>query len=129
MFPPGRYGRRRDSGGRRPRWVAPVIALAIIAIMGLLSVKLYKQYGNPQFTPTVLKLTNVRDSEITVTFRVTKPGGAAAICTVDVLAYNGSALGTKQVPVPEGKDVQVTATIDTSARAYIAQVPSCRATG
>jgi hypothetical protein len=125
MFPPGRYGRRRDPKARRPRWVVPVIAIAVLAIMGGLTVKLYKQYGNPQYTPTVIKLTNVTDSSIDVTFRVSKPNGAAATCTVDALTRAGAALGSAQVPVPAGTNVQVTATIKTTARAYIAQVPSC----
>ena len=43
------------------------------------------EYGNPQFTPNVIKLTNVTDSSIDVTFTVSKPDGAAAICTVDAL--------------------------------------------
>ena len=129
MFPPGRYGRRRGSGTHRPRWVVPVIVLAIIAIMGALTVKLYRQYGSPQFRPTVLKLTNATNDSLDVTFTVAKPDGSPATCTVDALARNGGALGTAEVPVPSGKNVQVTVTIKTTARAYGAQVPSCRATG
>jgi len=105
--------------------VVPVIAVVVLAIMGGLTVKLYKQYGNPQYTPTVIKLTNVTDSSIDVTFRVSKPNGAAAICTVDALTRAGAALGSARVPVPAGTNVQVPATIKTTPRAYIAQVPSC----
>jgi uncharacterized protein DUF4307 len=126
MFPPDRYGHRRDPNARRPRWVIPVIAVAIIAITAGLAVKLYNQYGSSTYTPTVIKLTNATNGSIDVTFRVQKSNGSPATCTVDALASNGAALGTAEVPVPAGTNVQVTTTIKTTARAYIAQVPSCR---
>jgi hypothetical protein len=114
MFPPGRYGRRRAPGRKRSRWVVPVIAVAVAAIMGLLSVKLYHDYGTPEFTPNVVKLTNATNNSVDVTFTVAKPSGDAAICTVDALTSAGSALGTADISVPAGKNVQVTATIKTS---------------
>lgn len=125
VFPPGRYGRRREP--TRGRWVVPVVLSATVAVMLLLAVKLYQQYGTEKISATVQSLTDVSPSSITVTFTVHKPDGVPVTCTVDALAVDGSALGTAEVSVPAGNDVTVTYTVHTTARAYIAQVPTCRA--
>jgi hypothetical protein len=125
VFPPGRYGRRRAPVRRR--WILPVALVAVIAIMALVSVKLYGQYGTPDFSPTVLKVSDVTETSVTVTFTVTKPSGDPAICTVDALAYNHERVGTAEVSVPAGKNVRLQHTLKTTKRAYVADVPSCRA--
>ena len=124
LFPPGRYGRRREP--RRRPWVLPLVLSAVVAVMALLAVKLYVQYGSPQYSPTVLSLTNVTKTSVTVTFRVQK-SSPAAVCTVDAEAVDGSVLGTSDVAVPVGTDVTVTYTVTTTDRPHIAEVPSCHA--
>ena len=124
VFPPGRYGRRREP--TRRRWVLPVALAAVVAVMALLAVKLYTQYGSPQYSPTVLSLTNVTETSTTVKFRIQKPS-TAAVCTVIAEAHDGSILGSSNVPVPVGTDVTVTYTITTTDRSFIAEVPSCHA--
>jgi uncharacterized protein DUF4307 len=124
VFPPGRYGRRREP--TRRRWVLPVVLAAVVAVMALLAVKLFAQYGSPQYSPTVLSLTNVTDTSTTVKFRIQKPA-PAAVCTVIAEARDGSILGSSNVPVPVGTDVTVTYTITTTDRGFIAEVPSCHA--
>jgi hypothetical protein len=108
--------------------VLPVVVAAVVAVMALLAVKLYTQYGTPQYSPTVLSLTNVTNTSVTVEFRVQKPS-AAAVCTVNAEAKDGSVLGTSDVPVPVGTDVTVTYTITTTGRPFIAEVPGCTAAG
>ncbi len=125
VFPPGRYGRRREPTGRK--WALPVVLVAVVALMALIAIKLYSQYGAGGYSPTVLSLTNVTKSSITVTFRVQKPD-APAVCTVDAKARDGSIVGTSNVPVRAGTTVTTTATIATTDQPYIAEVPSCRAT-
>ena len=68
VFPPGRYGRRREPRRRRAwiRWAVPAVAIAII---GLITLKLYYQYGQDEFSPTILQYSNVTDTSITVKFR------------------------------------------------------------
>lgn len=124
VFPPGRYGHRRERARRR--WIMPAVLVIAVAIMALVSVKLYEQYGRPRLSPTVVKISDVTNDAITVTFRVHK-SNPAAVCTVDALAYSGVRVGTADVFVPPGTDVQVTHTLSTSGRAYVANVPSCRA--
>jgi Domain of unknown function (DUF4307) len=124
VFPPGRYGRRREP--KRRRWVLPLVLVAVVSVTALLALKLFTQYGSPQYSPTVLSLTNVTKTSITVKFRVQK-ASPAAVCTVDAEARDGSVLGTANVPVPAGTDVTVSYTITTTDRPYIAEVPSCHA--
>jgi Domain of unknown function (DUF4307) len=126
VFPPGRYGRRREPVRRR--WALPVVLSVVIAVMALLAVKLYGQYGSSQYSPTVLSLANVTKTSVTVQFRVQKPS-AGAICTVDAEAQDGTLLGTSDVPIPVGTDVTVTYTVTTTDRPYVAEVPSCHAAG
>lgn len=102
--------------------------IAALAISTLISVKLYTQYGQPKFTPTVIALSKVTDTSITVTFTVRKPSGEAAVCTVYALAYSGARVGAADVTVPSGKNVQATYTLTTTQRPYAANVPSCHAT-
>jgi hypothetical protein len=103
-----------------------LVLAAVVSVTALLALKLFTQYGSPQYSPTVLSLTNVTKTSITVKFRVQKPS-SAAVCTVDVEARDGSVLGTANVPVPAGTDVTVSYTITTTDRPYIAEVPSCHA--
>lgn len=125
VFPPGRYGRRREPVRRR--WPVAVASSVVIVIMVLIAVKLYRQYGSEEFSPVVLSYSQVSATSITVTFTVHKDGGAAATCTLNALAADGSQVGTAEVPVPAGVDVTVTYTMATTARPYVAEVPTCQA--
>jgi hypothetical protein len=125
MFPPGRYGRRREPVRRR-RGVGLAALGVVVTLTALIAVKLYGQYGTAAYTPTVLELTNLTDRSVTVEFKIAKPGGGTATCTLDALAVDGSIVGTAQVPVPAGTDVTVTYTVATTSRPYVADVPSCR---
>jgi hypothetical protein len=126
MFPPGRYGRRREPATRR-RWIMPVALTAVILLCGTLAFKLYQQYGRPRFTPTVVNISGVTATSVTVRLVVRKPGGEAAICTLDALADDQSIIGTAEVPVPAGTSVTLTYTVSTTGKARWADIPSCRA--
>jgi hypothetical protein len=125
MFPPDRYGRRRETR-RRPRWVLPVLVLVVAVAMSLVAVKLYLEYGNDEFTPTVLASNQVTDDSITVTFQVAKPDGAPATCTVQAFAYDQTQVGEAQVAVPAGRDVTVKYVLKTTSRAYVGEVNTCQ---
>ncbi len=127
MFPPGRYGRRREPRKRR-RWVLPVGILAGLAVMSLIAVKLYFEYGNDGISANVISSTKITNSSITVTFSVDKPSGGPATCTVQAFTYQNAEVGSADVPVPAGTNVKVTYVLATSARAYIGEVPNCEAT-
>ena len=125
VFPPGRYGKRRE--GTRRRWPGLLVFALVIAAMVTIAVRLYGQYGNDQFSPTVTNLTSVTDSSVTVTIRVQKPR-APAVCTVDAEGRDGTVLGSAEVNVPAGTDVTVTHRVTTRARPYIAEVSTCHST-
>jgi hypothetical protein len=127
VFPPGRYGRRRDH--RRRPWLVKTIAVVLFALLGVVAVKLYVDYGKTDFTPTVLRYSDVKPSSITVRFEVDKPSGAAAVCTVEAYATDGSIVGSAQVPVAAGRSVTVDYTLATTALARAADVTTCHAAG
>jgi hypothetical protein len=127
MFPPGRYGRRREPSKRR-RWLVPVGILVGLAIMSLIAIKLYFEYGNDDISANVISSTNATDSSITVKFSVAKSDGHPATCTVQAFTYQNAEVGDALVPVPAGTNVIVTYTLATSARAYIGEVPNCEET-
>jgi hypothetical protein len=127
VFPPGRYGRRREPGGTR-RWPRRV-ALAIGVVITLaIAVKLYGQYGSQDYTPTVLNYTNISDSSITVEFQVDKADPAAE-CTLQAFTHSGVQVGEAQVPVGRGDQVRITYALTTTEKAYIVQVPACQSAG
>jgi hypothetical protein len=125
MFPPDRYGRRRQTR-HRSRWMMTVLIIAGVAIMSLIAVKLYLEYGNDEFTPTVISDKTVTDTSMTVKFQVAKPDGAPATCTVEAFAYDNTQVGTAQVAVPAGTNVTVTYTLATTSRPYVAEIPACQ---
>jgi hypothetical protein len=125
MFPPGRYGRRRESRRQR-RWAVPVALAVTVALLALLTIKLYGQYGTDAYTPTVLSVSGITDSSVTVKALVTKPDGSAATCTLNALAKNGVVVGTAEVHVAAGTSVTFSYVLNTTSRAYVADIPSCR---
>ena len=46
-----------------------------LAVTSLIAMRLYQMYGNPHYDATVVTYTEVTDSQIVVTFRVTIPPG------------------------------------------------------
>jgi Domain of unknown function (DUF4307) len=123
MFPPGRYGRRRQ-GGRR-RWPARVGVGAAVVIALVIAGRLYTQYGSTDYTPTVLSYSDITDKSVTVTFQVDKTD-APVTCTLQAFTYSDEQVGEAQVPVGRGAQVKVTYTLPTSAKAYVAQIPTCQ---
>src|SRR5687768_1250780 len=53
VFPPGRYGRRREPRRRRP-WLVALLVVVVVAAGAALSVRLYRQYGDPAYDAQVL---------------------------------------------------------------------------
>jgi uncharacterized protein DUF4307 len=130
VFPPGRYGRRRDPARqRRRRWITFALA-ALVAVAGVtIAVKLYRQYATAPYQVTVIDITDLGDTSVTVTFDVTTPPGGGATCTVQAHTRDGELVGSAQVKVaPGAADQTVTRvkyTLPTSKRPIAGEVPGC----
>lgn len=128
VFPPGRYGRRREPGRRRPL-VPLLLAVVLLATLGLVAAKLYRQYGDPRYDAQVITYTEITDSQVVVDFRVTVPAGGSATCVLRARAADGAEVGREEVTVtarPGERQVDARHRLATSARPFIGEVLSCR---
>ena len=131
VFPPGRYGRRRSARRRRP-WLVALLALAVLALTSLIAVRLYSMYGDPHYDATVITYTDVTDSQMVITFRVTLPAGESATCTLRARARDGAVVGRADVRVaasPGGTVVTRSQPVATTRRAFVGEVLRCRPAG
>src|SRR5256885_3724129 len=72
VFPPGRYGRRREP--RRARRWLPVALLTLVLVGALvLAERLYRQYGDPTYDPRISadrKSTRLNSSHLVISYAV-----------------------------------------------------------
>jgi hypothetical protein len=125
-FPPGRYGRRREARPRRRWLVATVATIAVLAALAV-SVRLFQQYGQPEFAPQVRRFFDITDTGITVEFEVHKPADKMGTCSVRARSANGDEVGLAQVDAPVGAQVVVTYRLAPSGRPVVVEVPRCTA--
>ncbi|MFG2053528.1 DUF4307 domain-containing protein [Micromonospora sp. NPDC048930] len=131
VFPPGRYGRRREPGRRRPFLLA-LVAAVLLAILGLVAGKLYSQYGDPEYRAEVITYTGITDSRVVVDFRVTVPPGGSATCLLRARSHDGAEVGHAEVTItarPGQRHVTVSHEVPTTARPFIGEVLRCRPGG
>jgi hypothetical protein len=126
VFPPGRYGRRRDPAAQRRRRVVAYLLGTVVALAGVgIAIKLYQQYTVAPYQVSDLTVTNLTDTSVTVHFQVSRPDGQAAVCTVKGHTRDGVEVGSAEVGVPAGGTGEVTYTLKTSQRAMTGEVPGC----
>lgn len=129
-FPPGRYGHRRDPVKlRRRRWITFAVG-ALVLVTGLvITVKLFRQYGQSPYQVNIISVTDLTDHAVTVTFDVNTPSGAGASCTVVAHTRDGEQVGLAEVAVPAGApdrtSARVTYTLATTKRPVTGEVPGC----
>lgn len=127
MFPPGRYGRRRNPR-RFPRWLPAVLVIATVVAGLAVSLRLYQRFGDPTYKPTVTRITERTDTGVTVEFTVLLPPGEAASCLVRARADSGEEIAREQVNVrAEAGQSRVTAThrLATAGAARAVEVLRC----
>jgi hypothetical protein len=90
-----------------------------------ISLRLYQQYGQPDYQPTVRRYFEVSDTGISIEFEVRKPADRAATCRVRARAASGEEVGLAQVDAPKGDRVVVTYRLATSKRPLVAEVVRC----
>ncbi|MFG1673237.1 DUF4307 domain-containing protein [Micromonospora sp. NPDC049282] len=131
VFPPGRYGRRREPRRRRPLLLALVVTV-VLAVLGLGAAKLYTQYGDPAYQGEVISYTGITDSRVVVDFRVTVPPGGSATCLLRARSHDGAEVGHVEATVtaePGQRHVRYRQEVPTSARPFIGEVLRCRPAG
>jgi hypothetical protein len=129
VFPPGRYGRRRESRRRRP-WLVALLLAVVVAAGALLAVRLYQQYGDPTYDGQVVRYGDITDTQVMIEFRVTVPAGGEAICVVRARSRDGAEVGKAEVRVdaPPGQTRPLTRyLLATTARPVNGEVVRCRA--
>lgn len=129
VFPPGRYGRRREPRRRRP-WLVALLLAVVIAIGAVLALRLYRQYGDPTYDAQVVRYTDITDTQVLIEFRVTVPAGGAAICVVRARSRDGAEVGKAEVRVSAAPDETrpvMTYRLVTTARPINGEVIRCRA--
>jgi hypothetical protein len=124
IFPPGRYGHRRE-GGRRPHLVPIVLAVIFAAALAGLTLRLYNQYGAHSYQSSVVRYGEVTDDHVQVTFEVRKPAGDSALCRLRALDRSGVEAGYAEVKVGTGSRVTTTSTIATKRRAVLVDILGC----
>ncbi|MBG0563166.1 DUF4307 domain-containing protein [Actinoplanes aureus] len=127
VFPPGRYGRRRD--GRRRRW-GPILAVVLFAV-GILGLTLtfYDKFGEGDYTPQIIGWNEPAETELVIQFRVWVPEGGTANCMLRARDYDGFEVGRRSVLVPApkgGGPVEVSESVPTKSRASVGDVMGCR---
>jgi hypothetical protein len=131
VFPPGRYGHRRE-GRRRP--VVPVIILVVVlAASVLVSVKLYQRYGQTDYQAQIVGWQQSTDTTMTIKFTVKVPAGKSAECVLRARDYGGNEVGRRTVVV---KPADASATsiaadepVPTSKRGSVGDVVGCQPAG
>jgi uncharacterized protein DUF4307 len=128
MFPPGRYGRRRD--GRR-HLLGPIIFALVVGVIAVtLSVRLYDQYGNPAYDAQIVRWTGITDTQVTVDFKVRVPPGDSATCRLRARAFDGTEVGTRTVTVHPADDrattIDASEIVTTTAKASVGEVLRCQ---
>jgi len=128
VFPPGRYGRRRD--GRR-RWLVPALLAVLVGFAAVfLVVRLYGQYGDPDYDAQIVGWSDVTDKQMTIRFTVRVPAGASATCGLLARDYAAAEVGRRTVTVT-AKDsattIEASEVVTTTARAVAGEVVRCTA--
>jgi hypothetical protein len=131
VFPPGRYGHRREPAGRR-RVLPIVLAVLVLAGSALLTVRLYDRYGDPDYQSRIVGWSTDSATRLTVVFTVRIPQGGAAECVLRARTYDGNEVGRDTVTVrnPGATGaVEARADVATKARASVGDVVRCHAGG
>ncbi|MEU7587066.1 DUF4307 domain-containing protein [Micromonospora sp. NPDC049230] len=130
VFPAGRYGRRRAPGGERRRTLlAALVLLALVGTLTVISVRLYRQYGDPVYDAQVITYTDITDTQVVVDFRVTVPAGGSAVCVLRARDRAGAEVARDQITVtaqPGNRHVTTRHRLSTTARPFIGEVLRCR---
>jgi hypothetical protein len=111
----------------------PAVLAVLVAITSVfLVVRLYGQYGDPDYDAQIVGWSDVTDRQLTIRFTVRVPAGGAATCGLRARDYSGAEVGRRTVTVTApGSDTTIKAAevVTTTARAAVGEVVRCAAAG
>ncbi len=128
IFPPGRYGRRREPRPRS-RWLTGVAAVCLAVLAVFVGVSLFNAYGDGDYSHSVTAFTDITDNQVVVTFRVRLPEDGKAVCVVRARDETGAETGSEEITVTAGPDpgrTMVTHRLVTRTRPVTGEVKGCR---
>ena len=128
VFPPGRYGRRREPK-RTPRWVGATIAAVLAGLTVLIGVTLFKAYGERDYSASVTAFEDITDTQVVVTFTIRLPAGGTAKCVVRARDRTGVEAGREEITVKAGPAPDKTVIshrLVTRTRPITGEVQGCR---
>ena len=126
-FPPGRYGRRRTPN-RLNKPLVGLLAVALLAMMVFFGVRLYRAYGDQDYSAEVTRFTT-SETGVTMEFIVRLPAGGKAECVVRARNAAGIEVGRATVPVSAGaepKRTVATYRLATRGRPVTGEISGCR---
>jgi hypothetical protein len=129
-YPPGRYGRRRD-GKRHRAGPLTVLTLVIVASL-LLTVSLYRRWGETEYKAQIIGWTDVTATSMTIQFTVGVPAGGTAVCLLRARDYGGNEVGRREVTLTAAADATaITADqiVPTTAEGSVGDVIRCQPPG
>ena len=127
VFPPGRYGRRREPR-QTPRWIVFLAAAAMAVAAGFVGVSLYRAYGEGDYSTAVTEFS-AADDHVVITILVRLPEGEAARCVLRARDISGAETGREEIVVRPGPDPARTIAshrLPTRARPVTGEVVGCR---
>jgi len=128
VFPPGRYGHRRAPRRRRP-WIFALLVVVLVVVMSAVSLRLYRQYGDPNYDAQVITYTEITDTQVLIDFRVTVPAGGSTVCVLRARSRDGAEVGREELRVvaePGQRHLTARHRLATTARPIIGEVLRCR---
>jgi hypothetical protein len=124
VYPPGRYGRRRDP--RPPRRGRAIVVATAGGLVGLvLALVMFDRY-HARYQPQVISF-RLDERSATVRFEVTHQGETELVCHVRSRSRDGVVVGSADVHVPQGHRGPTTYTLATTDTPVSAEVTVCRA--
>jgi hypothetical protein len=128
VFPPGRYGRRREERPTR-RWVPVALGMLVVAAGVVAAVLLTQQYGAGRpYDANVERFYDITEEQVVVEFTVVVPEGETAVCAVRARGRDGAEVGREEVrvtPQPGQTRPRVVHRLRTEAAPVTGEVQRC----
>jgi hypothetical protein len=107
VFPPGRYGRRREPRRHR-RWV-PATLTALVVVAGVAAAVRMGDTLGVEYDSRVQSF-ELGDDAVTITFEVYRPAGEDVVCRLRSRDFAGAEVGVAEVHLPASSETRTVTT-------------------